>query len=219
MTKRTYRVITSITLALSIWSISLADTQAATASNFVQLQMGGDYFYNYDNTAKWANPGYTDWPVTVVFTNNAEIDKIKNNHFWGLATASEQNFRHNENGAFWDWDVDKGTKNGSCLTTYKHMRLYAPPTTDRFFNNSWGYYVLGTTHIDDFECGVIAGWAAFGWSEDAEHLMADQARLSGSLLTVNEDAGYFHNIESPRWDGDHFWQSNGLATYISVNYS
>lgn len=55
---------------------------AATTQNLSALSHGEDGFYNYDFVSN-TQPINTsvDWPITMVFYNNAEVTKVKNIFF------------------------------------------------------------------------------------------------------------------------------------------
>src|SRR5215216_6210370 len=60
--------------------------QAATTSKLGPLSMGyGQTIWNYDFTESPGSWNHVDWAVSVLFYNNAEIDKVKSafgGHYW-----------------------------------------------------------------------------------------------------------------------------------------
>ncbi len=189
--------------------------QAKTATNLALLGVDEDLFWNYDFQSP--NPPQAtnvDWPVDLVFTNNAHVVNIKSNYYWGENTfASEMWGYVNETGqsSDWVWDVDKGTKQGTCETA-KHMRLYADADF-RLYNISWGYWVAGTAHIDLNDCFPWNN-ARYGWNENGEWEMLNHASSQG--LTTRSEQFYLWNAESARWDGNNYWDNSGRAGEVVI---
>ena len=116
----------------------------------------------------------------------------------------------------WFWDGDRGTKSSYiCTTTIYHMRVYAD-SDDHFYNVHWGYFVLGTTHIDYRECVPLAMW--FGESEQSEEHFNDKVDdYNASVpederITSHDDHLDFHNFESFRQVGNHRVRNSGYAS-------
>jgi hypothetical protein len=177
------------------------------------LGVAEDSFYNYDFLSKEATSTNVDWPVSMLFYNNAEIDKVKNIYF-GLTIFAYPMYELLNDGAGWVWDEDRGTKGvvwsgylGSYV--YLHMRVYAPYPQDYMYNTYWKYYILGTTHYDQFP---FEFWS--GYSEYAENDFASIAISKG--YTVFEDWGNFYNYEPYRVEDGHIWYNNGYATAVYV---
>lgn len=136
------------------------------------------------------------------------------------------------------WDKDKGLKEVACSSpfptvsrgTTNHIRLYAdsaeafpgadrgrtPGTRDdKLYNPYWGFYVLGTSHKDHWECPPSpATW--FGKSEQTEHHIAGLARKAWGAGAVSEDAYDMKNREPLDAEGKHVWENNGMATVVRV---
>ena len=205
----------TIFLAISIIALlvsSAIPAAAWTASNLNVLSIREDYFYNYDfNTTDSTSYTNTDFPVTMLFWNNAEIDKVKAVYIssrWELIGNNQ--FARLNDGSGWEWDNDRGVKTYGLHNC--HMRLYAPGSTDTMYNVDWGYYILGTTHYDYFE--FAGGWS--GYSEDAEAEACQTAR-NGQGWGVVEDWSTFYNYEAYRVEGgSHIWDNNGLVSAVYV---
>ncbi|MEB3860182.1 MAG: hypothetical protein LRS43_03110 [Desulfurococcales archaeon] len=203
-------------------------TYSASTSNLIILVVLNDKFYNYDFVCKdpgCDSPNKVDWPINILFWNNAEVNKIKSN-YWGLEpcwlTAIPRHLKMDD-GFGWFWDSDCGTKlfdeplrirlcSISADEVHYHMRLYADPEKDYNYNSGWGKYVLAAAHIDDGE--GLEDWA--GFSELAEDYVAYWGRALG--WAVAEDWANFYNNESCRRDdgGSHIWYNNGYATAVKV---
>jgi len=187
---------------------------AWTASSSAWLQVQEDGFYNYDFNSQTLSYTNHDWPVTMIFWNNADINRVKTRTYGSGYPGSSQYFYMNDGGGG-VWDEDGGIKDVGCPTFgqfSRHLRLYAPPGADRAYNIQYGFYVLGTTHKDYQECTLGAGGSQFGWSEESEGYWAGQANSSA----VNHNCCLYHNYEAPRWEGNHYWDNNGYATSVYV---
>lgn len=165
--------------------------------------IGNDRFWNWDFHHDTA-PAYTktaradvDWPVNLVFWNNADVPTAKDLWNRGGATfGGGYLFASAQFARLWDigphpaghaspvgpvWDRDRGTYTGVVCTGHKwHYRVYAPGIerggSDRMYNLAWGYYVIATSHQDhhdNWKEQCNGDW--YGGSEDAEHKVAQAA--------------------------------------------
>jgi hypothetical protein len=203
------RILASIAIAAIVVVSSVVPATAWNASNLALLSIGEDYFYNYDFESESVSSSNADFPVTVLFYNNASVAKV-HDIFGGETILGSNMYAYMNDGSGYQWNNDKGSK--SIAAHNFHIRTYAA-NDDRMYNIYWGYYVMSTTHYDYFE------WLPWGWSgysEDAEAEAAQVCRDKG--YTVYEDYANFYNVEEPTWqEGKHIWQSNGLATYVNVS--
>ena len=195
--------------------VTLAGTQAAGAastSKLTILTIREDAFRNYDFLSQTVSSTNVDWPVNFLFWNNAEIDKVKDAMRFSFP-GSTMYARLND-GSGYVWDQDGGRKTYLCpiIGDAHHFRVYADGD-DRLYNLGWGYYILGTSHIDHNECG-LGRW--FGKTETAEAYIAGRARTAFGSGNVVEDWSSFANSEPYREEGNHIWQNNGLATSVRV---
>lgn len=211
-------VLTVCVLAV-VLSVSLPEQAGAYyTSNWCYLtdayvaSIWEDGFYNYDHKSQVASNANVDWPVTIVFTMDADLPTVKN-ALWGYAPAWD--------GTMWDWvsdnrpggewHGDKGSKSAANpLATANHMRPYAPHNSgtgkDQFYNLSWNYYCVGTTHWDNYPSLL-----KYGYSENAEHVAVDHYAL---YHYVWYDYYYFYNYEPYRVEGDHRWDNDGWASEV-----
>lgn len=190
-----------------------------TTSNLTILYRDEDSFYNYDFESQNVSSSNVDWPVTMLHYNGANVDIVQDGIYWGscgdpLPFCAEMWGRMNDGGGF-IWFGNKGTKTGGSCTSSTHMRSYAGnQTLKASYNVSWGYYVVGTTHVDKQEC--FGG--PHGWSETAEETAVQRARQMG--YTVFEDYASFYNAEPYREEcvggNCHVWDNNGLASAVYV---
>lgn len=178
-----------IVLALAVVAMGVHNTSYAwTTDNLATLSIDEDRFRNYDFESETDSSSNVDWPVTMLHWNNAEIDKVKD-IYWGSTIFGNVMNGKIDDGNGWVWDDDRGTKSGKTFSTSVdeyvliHMRLYAPNPPDYLSNNSWGNYVLGTTHYDQYPETEESNW--HGYSEYAENDLADHAIADG--YTTNED--------------------------------
>ena len=169
-----------------------------------------DAFWNYDFESDYPYNDNVDWPVTIVFTEHADVDKVKN-ALWGNAnTHSEMWLELNNWWAWdpfaWEWHKNRGTK-GQHWATGKdcHMRPYAVYDweTDRYqmCNTPWYYYCIGTTHGDEFHFPDLV----CGWSQEREYLVCDQIQHYHPTWTVYQYAYYFQNYEYWRVEQRPWW--------------
>ncbi len=216
--KRTGLLLVAIVLALatSIANPSaLADHYVETTS-FHYISMAEDRFYNWD----FENDDYTtrtnvDWPVTMLFYNDADVQLVKDMYYTFVGSSM---YARLNDGSDWVWDKDGGTKSGLCTSGIYHMRVYAD-SDDHMYNTSLGYYVIGTTNIDNNECGDKDKWS--GESELTEGHFATRAKdiYSECGVDVLEDWGNFRNVEPYRYvdseEGpDHIKDNDGYATAV-----
>ena len=188
---------------------------AATTSHLTVILLSEDQFYNYDFLSDQASSSNVDWPVTMLFYGNAEVNKVKLALFGLEAFASPMHELLND-GNGWTWDSDRGTKDtwySYYLNSYVylHMRVYAPNPPD-YFNDELGYYghyIIGTTHYDEYP---FESWS--GFSEYAEKDIALASEAIG--WAVFRDHTFFANSETCRWEGNHYWYNNGYATFVYV---
>lgn len=188
----------------------------ATASNNPGwINCGGKLWVNYDFNSQTIAQNNVDWPITIIFYGNANINKVKN-IFDGYPGSWK--YAAYDIGSGTQWDRDGGTKiwvlfggmDGYDLDTL-HLRLYAPPSTDYFDGDSgWGHYVIASTHFDfdppwDTKCG---------YSEDAEHMALQYCADIG--YTVYYDWIDIGNYESLRNENNHWWQSDGYVSLVYV---
>jgi len=189
--------------------------------------LGGTCFWNYDFSRKAVDRGIrsdrVDWPVSMIFTNAAEVNRIKDAMCtWGIdyCDVGDPMWMNIRDGSAAPavWDSDKGVKDIWCPgpgVTGPHMRLYADGDDRLGYNPTWGYFVLATTHFDHNECWLWGGWS--GMTEDAEE------KISTDIMNVHEVHGWtisrdllnLFNAESGR-RGSHRKQNDGLATIIRI---
>jgi hypothetical protein len=166
-------------------------------------EVGGDAFWNWD-FHRTSIPPYsteairtTDWPINLIFWNNADVETAKD--LWNRGAASVPGgylFATPQYGRVWDrgeqpaghrtpghavWDRDRGSYTGAVCVGHKwHYRVYAPSPgvggDDRIYNLSWGYYVIASSHQDHHDnWKKICKGDWYGGSEDAEHKVAGAA--------------------------------------------
>ena len=181
--------------------------------------MQEDRFYNYDFIDESVSSWGVACPVTMVFFHNAEIDKVKD-IYWGHALFAVWDHARLNDGSGWIWDKDRGTKDVWWCSeigyyAWFHLRVYAPNPPDYMYNPSYGRYVLGTTHLDQYP------WELWhGYNEDAEEFFADWASDHG--YTVTEDITYYKNYEPFRMEPIpgiktyYYWDNDGWATVVYV---
>ncbi|MBA3421615.1 MAG: hypothetical protein H0U12_06930 [Thermoleophilaceae bacterium] len=207
-------------LLAAILGVRASESEAATPSNgYTNILFdngdGHDLFTNYDFQSV---PGTTDnasMPIGLIFFNNAEVDKLKQIFFGaygvGPPYASENHayVQDAPGGALYDADHGMKTGIGACYGDVYHYRLYADGD-DRMYDVDWGYFVVGTTHIDRNEICQ----PSYGHSEYAEGKLARYWFERGYRHA--NDAINFSNYEPYRIDGNHVWNNDGWATAFCV---
>jgi hypothetical protein len=178
-----------------------------------------DQFHNWDFKDGGAS---VDWPISIIFGNNANVNKVKNAYkdrgWWGGECGSAM-WGHYNDGYGLDWDTDDGVKGPPCIpgcfVTAYHMRVYALPSTDRMYNVGWGYYVFASTHQDrDEACPFVSAKA--GWSETAEDYVVNFAINSIGWSASHDWANFFNYNQSGWQHNTHYLQSNGCGSWVNV---
>ncbi|MFQ5380322.1 MAG: hypothetical protein ACE5EF_01685 [Dehalococcoidia bacterium] len=204
-------------LALSgLFVVSTASASHDDNGTLGILRVREDSFFNWDFQHRGAS---VDWPVNILYWNNAEVDKIKIYYTmfagWGGSTCGSTMWNRVNDGNGWVWDADDGIKTPcfpTCWASATHVRLYAPAATDRMYNTSWGYYVVATSHKDKNE---FCPWGRrHGWSEDAEGYAVDTAKGFGWV--VGHDWANFFNRLPEGYAGTHYRKNNGWASHVRV---
>jgi hypothetical protein len=158
---------------------------------------GSEKFWNSDLMYDYTGSPI-DHAVTMLFYDNAEVDKIKDDIYWGPAPLHYIRYVRlsddSYTGGNWEFDQDKGTRETGIAA--KHMRLFAPYPEDKFYDTDLGFFVVGTTHWD----------YSSNTEEDAENAMCDIAIDKG--YTVYEDYNWF--------DTDDFGSNNGYASFVEI---
>lgn len=215
MVNRPSAVLAVTVLALSLYA---PPVEAATASSLYDIGIREDHFYNYDFNGEVASAGNVDWAISLVFYNNAEIDKVKNalNPYLPYSNNGEKDAVVNDGGGY-RYDGDRGRKVSPCPPTgwFQHYRVYADGD-DRLYNLDYGYWIIGSTHFD-YNDGCSG--AQHGYSETAEDWVAYWSGLVWPGRVFG-DYGYLYNYEGYRVETSegrpHIWENNGYATYVSV---
>jgi hypothetical protein len=191
-------------------------------------------FDNFDFGSECATASNAQWPIDLIFENDANTNKIANNlsgvcapSFGSgilpcgeIVNSTEYATVNNGNGYGFEWSSSAGYKNGTGgarLTTI-HMRMYA---THNYLSYSTlhGYFVIASLHHDYGECPVLCS-PTFGRSEGAERWMAYQINKyqpsDGTSWHARYDYYQMYNYEPFTVDGDHIWSNDGYATEVAV---
>lgn len=199
--------------------------RSSSTTHLALLGFGyGDQIYNYDfegtsisydpSTGKYTN---VDWPLDLLFWNNAFIDGVKNDlrsayDTPGSAEHESMNNRYNSTG--WVWDQDGGMKAGwaICVGSDNHYRIYAPPSMDAMYNPTWGFYVVGSTHKDHNEG---CGFDSYDHSEAVEYDIYQKMNHVSPYDSASYDSIYFGNAQHDT-QGNHTFDSDGYATSVFI---
>lgn len=207
-------------------------------------QASPDLFWNWDFRSNELPPSHpdaaneADWPVAVIFTQNASVDDAK--ALWpGRRLAHPMLARvrddpphppgHVAPAGMVD-DSDKGSYKGSVCGTKWHFRAYAPAPgeggDDSMFNLEWGFYVLATAHQDIAECtGLLKyvpnlSWVSFlklhGDTESTAAEIAHDAADVGWEVIENVLELDLKNRDLRGRVGNRWYVNDGLATSICI---
>lgn len=201
----------------SIWAVYAASTppaEAADASNKTIIYFGGDRMYNYDFLSRnqyYGQSRNVDWAVTMIWYNNAEVDKVKN-WYWDTWSCGGSKYGRFYDYGGYEWDSDAGAKSRcTLLGDVYHMRVYGDED-DRMYSTQYGYWVYATTHVDHNE-NLWGEW--FGASERSETYWREWARdVRG--WTVYSPGWDMNNNEPYRAQGNHRWENDRYATTVAV---
>jgi hypothetical protein len=206
----------------------------------------GDYFWNYDFYSKRFDLSkrrlaqyHADWPVTVIFTNDASKDLAK--RIWGrqwLTTPMNMKMydgypRLTGNPFTPTWVGDSGAWTGTlCRGTTWHYRVYAltgsPYGADAMYNLRLGYYVIATTHKDRNERKSYTKGCGNQWWGDAEvveeRLVRDAVNFNATSSDPNDIPYYgihdqfnVYNRDMRGTIGRRHYRNNGEASQICMS--
>jgi hypothetical protein len=197
--------------------------QSASVNNLTTMYIGDvDWFKNYDfhDQSLPVSDQNVDWPVDILFWNNANEGIIVTdfvNYGYTTAFTSTEYLRFSD-GAPRDaqFDSDGGVKTGCYpVGSDNHFRLYSDFDWQNY-NIEWGYYVLATSHQDHNECGPVGRW--FGKSELAENYITSDARAIYGNGAVADDLFNVHNYQPYREEGNHIWDNDKWMTTVFIQY-
>jgi len=210
------RRVVTIALAVAVGGASTAS--ASTTANLKLVTYGHNSFYNYDFDSQTASATNVDWPVDLIFYGNASVSKVYNGIAWTWSGSNEYELLSTGSGAA--WVASSGRKDTLCTDT--HFRVYAP-AIGYFKSKALGHYVIATSHLDKNECGSSP---TYGWNETAEANVAARAASVWGSAAVNANATAFPdgkstlkllgNVNQTGWQGNHYFDNNGLPTLIKV---
>lgn len=151
-----------------------------------------------------------DWPVHIIFWNNATVNKVKGTDGSHLLdehvfkTVGGSKYLWTREAGVGSWDSDGGRKEANCKPFNRpgmvlHYRVYANDD-DRLWAPGWGYYVPMTTHYD-YDDPTIWGTCdnrMHGWDEQAADWILWHYRdnSSGPRWSAVDDFAYFYNPSS-----------------------
>jgi Concanavalin A-like lectin/glucanases superfamily len=196
-----------------------------TSRRLQRFHVGGSTFWNYDFSKTSLDSTKVDWPVTLIFWNNAAVDDVK---LWGSCNcATEWGLTHSSVGYPGEWwipDLGSALGGGYCFGNKWHYRVYGDGSTiphhNYLYSLAWGYFVVGTSHIDHHE-NCPGEWS--GNSEKAEQRIADESRAWWGAFHLERDKVPLHNTYWNHgkgfWRGKHLWRNDGKATKIKTCFA
>ena len=217
------RVFAITALVVGALSVTFSPAGGATASTtdhgITTVIFGDDRFRNYDVNTSSTTTTNADWPVTVLFTNNASVDKAKSSmDAWtnlDTTNLSSKYLSMANSGTTLTTDSDAGKKPQLCGGTgvsTRHYRVYGLGSTGggRLFNTTFGYWVPATTRVDVSACG---SGSYFCCSEATEEYLTAQS--AAHTAVVNDKFNIF-NAEPYRDEAGHIWFNSGYASTIDL---
>jgi hypothetical protein len=208
--------------ACGLW-LSAGPAHASSTNNLWEIcndcPPSADTIFNYDFNSTNATSTNVDWAVTLLFYNNATINRVKSDmDQWSpnfINSSFEKKHMRQNIGAGNVWDQDGGKKHPACPApgvSAPHYRIYAIGTSERLFNRQWGFWVPGTTHRDWNECPPVK--KRHGYSEAVEELLL---RDVADNTTVISDSVFMLNDEPLRKEGgNHTWLNNAFASQVRI---
>jgi len=160
----------------------------------------GEKFWNFDQVSG-TTTSEREHAVSMLFYQNAEVDKVKF-IYWGPTAIHYTRYDRLNDDNFtngWEYDQDKGTRENELWFVGRHMRVYAPYPEDYFYDVHLGYFVIGTVHYDHWGTGDREEWT--------ENSLCSLAIDKG--YTVYEDYCYISTEDSP-------YDSDGYVSYVRV---
>lgn len=201
---------------------------------------GTTRFSNYDyRQSGW---GDVDWATGFFFKFNATINGVKNGictgttHSWKYCTGGGTKWMYVQQlfsqpqatPAPWaGFDADGGRKrfNQNCSNNEwtAHIRLYAPPNQDAFYDLTDGFQVVGSAHLDYRDKDGCSG-RAHGYTEVGENWMI--GTMNGvpgwsvsyntvGLLNANSTHTVYHTLGGVAVP--HVFDNDGLGTLVWVS--
>lgn len=209
---RRTRIGRAIAAMLMVAGIAVAEaaTPAAAHDSHGWVWIGDQRIYNYDHRSGSAQLNNVDWPIHIIFWNNATVNLVK--------LQRQSIFAYNCNDSLglcnkqlrvdpvrrtaapaventWIWDFDGGRKESRCGLSggadvwVKHYRAY-DNGGQNLWNPYWGYWVPMETHYDYDDpnlLGTNCNNTQHGYNEEAEHNI------------------YFDYLWVPNWTGSQNW--------------
>jgi len=224
-------VATALSAAAALGVSQRADAVTAWTSAYTVMYINEDGFRNWDfhcNGTGCIDRTNVDWPMVLLFYNNAEINKVKDNileprYDQGGTCASAQYARMSDGHGF-NWDGDQGKKTTCCPgagwpvpDTADHIRFYSAgyASRDRRYNTAWGYWIIASAHQDLREPQCVNSGAWFGYTETAEaNVFNYWTNNLGRPAWRNQQN--WHNAQNND-QGNHSVRSNGYASIFWVS--
>lgn len=209
---------------------STRPASAGYASNVGYIQLGNDYFVNFDFYSQSYSNSNVDWQMQYIHFGRANQDRLERyvlgGRYWQDATAQFGNkYAYiNDNGSGWRWEGGDGkaTSVPGCGTDRYHYRPYAPgdyafydPTS-----SGWGYWLPTSTHRDINDgCGGRSGWSETVEDDISNYLKAQVCGpykvncgyandIYQDYLYVGGAISGYDSIQG----SNHYWSTDGRAT-------
>ena len=127
---------------------SSGDVDPAHKVRYERLSSSGTRFYNYDGSTRTRRAADRDWPIDFIFYRGASISKVKDLmrdiELVVPGGSMYEGYRYSY-GSPRRFDSDRGLKD-VCDLSYndEHIRAYASVGSDRFYDDRYGFFVVGS---------------------------------------------------------------------------
>jgi hypothetical protein len=211
----------------TVKTAAAAATPGQWVHNVRPIHVGPDVFYNYDFTTPSLS-GSIDWPIDLVFWNNALTPNQVKLFDYGASIADPAYLNIGQGHGPNFWDEDQGSKSGvPACNTVEHYRVYKDDTASSTrFTTNWGFYIVGSAHLDRFEeCDVFDPFTGSlvpvgdhwsGRGERSESIIADKAATVWGPGAIQRNFVQLYNAETTHREGNHRFENDGKATKIKV---
>lgn len=218
---------------------------AGAHNNSGWVWIGDAKIYNYDYRSTQASLDNADWPINVIFWNNATVAKIKAErqdifeYNCNVLNFCNMNHRSYQPDGAWAWDTDGGRKEFRCGYSggadqwALHYRAYDNDTAGdghgdgsgnegTLFSPGWGYFVPVSSHYDIDDPGLPLSdcdATAHGYDETAEGWMVNYYDAVNGWQGVDDWTVHLHAVPPAlRVIGgtNHYGNGNGKASIVYV---
>jgi hypothetical protein len=230
-------------LAVTVVNL-FSEPMVVSASNnapqyaYERISLGeGDWVWNWDYNSQNEYRSNVDWAMRFIFKGNAEIDYIKDRldgkhwdpsihpNLGSMGWSKYSKFYDGGSQTDGEWDSDRGIKDDrNCNWNWGHMRFYASSSEDRNYNQTYGYYVVATNHVDSEYVILCTNYYKSLEEHEDDWIWRIQQNLTASSGSdynwvvytdaINWENGVYGTIDIG--NGNHTYQSDGLGAKVHI---